>query len=619
MVAKGLDIYVKDIIKTKLNEDLSDVQFQGEGSSHELAAVLLTETIQHSLYSLKQPIYALYLDAESAFDVVLRELMVRKLHHANIDGHPLLYINHRLGNRSTVIDWNGQHMGPVADERGLEQGGVSSSELYKVFGKEQLTMAQHSQLGVPLADSEDLVISAIGQADDTLLVSNNIKNLQFLLHLSDIFCSRYQVKLSPGKTKLQVFFTPKMRAEVRYAMVTNPINLNGRDINFSETAEHVGIVRSSCGNTTTIFTRITAHKNALGAVLHTGMARGHRGNPAASLAVEQLFGLPVLISGLATLVLTKKEEGLIEQHHKETIRNLQRLLHGTPTPVVCFLAGTLPGSAHVHLRQLSIFGMISRLSGNFLQRYALDLFQTGPPPFKSWFHRIYDLCDKYKLPSPLQLLEHPLPKLQYKKLVRSKVISFWETSLRLEAAPLTSLEFFRPAFMSLNSTHPIWTTSGSSPAKVAMATIQAQMLSGRYRTESLCSNWRKQTSGACLLSPACSLETEDLHHILRWCTALTPTRDKLLNFTEKYCDNVPSIVSDLLHEFVTTSKSSFCHFIIDCSTIPAVITACQEHGPNILHHLFNVTRTWVYTLHKDRLKKLYYLMLQAQLEVLWVP
>ena len=34
----------------------------------------------------------------------------------------------------------------IIDEQGLEQGGVSSSDLYKIFGKEQLASAQESKL-----------------------------------------------------------------------------------------------------------------------------------------------------------------------------------------------------------------------------------------------------------------------------------------------------------------------------------------------------------------------------------------------------------------------------------------------------------------------------------------
>ena len=601
VVAKALDVYVKDLNIESWNHDQSDVQFQGEGSSHELAAVLLTETIQHSLHTLKVPLYALYLDAESAFDVVLQELLVRRLFHTNTRGHSLLYLNNRLGSRKTIIDWDGQLMGPVHDERGLEQGGVSSSDFYKIFGKEQLTLAQSSKLGVHFENS---IISAVGQADDTVLVSNSLHHLQYLLLLSEAFCSRNQVKLSATKTKLQVFYTKCMASEVRYAMITNPIKLDNVNIQFTVTAEHVGILRSTAGNATTIFTRITEHNKAMRAVMHTGMARSHRGNPAASLVVSNLYGLPVLLSGLAPLVMTKSEESIIEQHHKENISNLQRLLPCTPTPVVCFLAGSLPGSAHLHLRKLTIFGMICRLLGNSLHDYAVSLFQAGKPPTKSWFHQILELCEKYCLPSPMQLLESPLPKIQFKKLVKGKVVNFWENYLRAQAAPLTSLLYFKPLYMSLTTTHPIWSSAGSSPAKVTMASVQARMLSGRYRTEALCSNWKINCTGLCLLSQSCSSSVEDLEHILSHCTALDPTRTKLMDFTIHYCRDVPDL-SNLILSFINVTNKHFCQFLLDCSTLPEVVNAAQLLGANYVHqHLFNITRTWIYSIHKERLKLL---------------
>ena len=156
-----------------------------------MASLLLTETIQHSLYSLKEPVYALYLDARSAFDVVLRELLVKNLFSIGTCGHSLLYLDTRLEQRQTYIDWEGKLMGPINDEQGLEQGGVSSSDFYKIFGREQLVLAQKSSLGVKLGES--ITISAIGQADDTVLTSNNINNLFYLLQLTKNFCSKYLV------------------------------------------------------------------------------------------------------------------------------------------------------------------------------------------------------------------------------------------------------------------------------------------------------------------------------------------------------------------------------------------------------------------------------------------
>ena len=61
----------------------------------------------------------------------------------------------------------------------------------------------------------------------------------------------------------------------------------------------MGVLRSSTGNLPHIVNRVAMHKNALHALLPAGLARKHRGNPAASLKLSQLYGAPVMLSGLA--------------------------------------------------------------------------------------------------------------------------------------------------------------------------------------------------------------------------------------------------------------------------------------------------------------------------------
>ena len=103
-------------------------QYQGTGSSHELAALLLTEVIQYSLYVVAQPVYWLALDAESAFDRCLRQVLTSDLYK-------------------------------------------NSSDYYKLYNNEQLKSAQTSGLGVDIGSD---VISAIGQADDVILAASSL-------------------------------------------------------------------------------------------------------------------------------------------------------------------------------------------------------------------------------------------------------------------------------------------------------------------------------------------------------------------------------------------------------------------------------------------------------------
>ena len=226
------------------------------------------------------------------------------------------------------------------------------------------------------------------------------------------------------------------------------------------------------------------------------------------------------------------------------------------------------------------------------------------PSCKSWFVEIRSLCLQYGLPHPLVLLQAPPTKDNYRKLIKKHLINFWEIKLREEAAPLTSLKYFDPNFMSLTTPHPIWTTAGSSPYHVTMSTIQAVMLSGRYRTEQLCSNWSSNRSGFCQ-APSCIDQEipEDIDHILLKCGSLQNTRSALLQFTAKYCQSIPELehITDILR---FPDHPSFCQLLLDCSVLPEVISASQQLGPTVLHHLYRITRTWCYCLHRARMKLL---------------
>ena len=112
-VSKALDTYVAQLYSPIWMKNQAETQFQGRGSSHELAALLLTETVQYSLNSSKKPLFVLYLDAKSAFDLVLTEFLINNLFHYGIQDQGLLLINERLGNRKTVCEWDRQLMGPI--------------------------------------------------------------------------------------------------------------------------------------------------------------------------------------------------------------------------------------------------------------------------------------------------------------------------------------------------------------------------------------------------------------------------------------------------------------------------------------------------------------------------
>ena len=110
-----------------------------------------------------------------------------------------------------------------------------------------LKTVQKSKQGVYLENG--VVISEIGQTDDIALLLNRIYNLTKIFNLALSFCTKYH------KIKLL-----KVSTTTEHLVHCNPIRIVGENIEFSDEAEHVGIIQSSFGNIPNILSRFTAHR-----------------------------------------------------------------------------------------------------------------------------------------------------------------------------------------------------------------------------------------------------------------------------------------------------------------------------------------------------------------------
>ena len=200
-----------------------------------------------------------------------------------------------------------------------------------------------------------------------------------------------------------------------------------------------------------------------------------------------------------------------------------------------------------------------------------------------------------------------MTKISYKKLVKSRVIDFWETHLRAEAVKLreSALKFFKAEFMSLSKPHPIWSTCGSNPYEVHKAVVQSRMLSGRYPTDKLSRHWTSNNkSGICSIPGCTGNDVSSLDHILLFCPALSEARFRMTELCNKLASenqDVKNILTDALQNQTTDMAMQF---LLDCSSLPAVVLLNQKSGAYTLERLFYLTHTWCYSIHRSRLIKL---------------
>ena len=261
------------------------------------------------------------------------------------------------------------------------------------------------------------------------------------------------------------------------------------------------------------------------------------------------------------------------------------------------MSGSLPATAILHERQLCLFGMVTRLPDDPLNTRARHALITAKYNSSSWFGKIRNLCLQYNLPHPLALLDFPLSKAKYKSLIKSKITDFWEQRLRAEAAPLTSLLYFKPSYMSLARPHAIWWTAGANPYEVAKAVVQCRMISGRYRTLLLISNW-SESGESCCPATSCTETDESLEHILLECPAYAHIRK---NLVEKFKSVKNEDLRKLALSALQQSPTFLMQFLLDATALPATRSLISKMGEEILFPLFNLTRTWCYAIHRERL------------------
>ena len=69
-----------------------------------------------------------------------------------------------------------------------------------LYNNDLLKTAQNSMQGVNLG--QNLIVSAVGLADDSVLSANKLSKLSNILYLTLLYCEKYGVTLCPDKTKL---------------------------------------------------------------------------------------------------------------------------------------------------------------------------------------------------------------------------------------------------------------------------------------------------------------------------------------------------------------------------------------------------------------------------------
>ena len=173
------------------------------------------------------------LDAKSAFDVVDHAHMLRGLFHMGVQDWPLISSLHK--DASSVVKWFGEQSSPFKIHQGVRQGGIVSSDLYKIYQNPLLNRIHHSGLGARVGN---VTCNISGCADDLAVNVNSRREGQVLVNSSTDHANLERYLLQANKN-VMVTVTPRDSNNI--INTTKPITMNGKEMKTVKSAMHLGI------------------------------------------------------------------------------------------------------------------------------------------------------------------------------------------------------------------------------------------------------------------------------------------------------------------------------------------------------------------------------------------
>ena len=498
LIEKTLVRPTKDILQPKLNRLQRGFC---SGSSSVNTAVLVTEACAEA-QDAKAPLYATFLDASKAFDVVWHQGLFLKLMQLGITDDLWMLYRDLYNGMSSAMKWEGEYCTEFNETQGVRQGGIPSTELFKVRGDSLLHRIEKSLLGFSVG-TVDLSVPTC--ADDMILLSSSPIDLQAMINIAAADASWERYKFSSTKTKA---FVSKARARSDQH-IENCWSLGGTQLETTTEETHLGIVRTSDTKTTeTVRNNITKSRRALYALLSSGMHGLNGVHPKVSLKLWNSYILPRLTYGLQQMVCSKKDLELIERFQRSTFRRLQHLPERTSNSVTLLILGELPVQATIDKQTLTFFSSILTDPNSKEHLLVHRQLAVKDPYSNSWVMHVARLLRQYDLPSPHHLLTNPPGRTStgWKMQVKEAIRSYWMKELIQDVGHKITARFLSKDSLKCGILHPLWNLTPFHLYDIRQACIKAKMLAGVYW---LGADELKNKKGVSSICPFCKMETED--------------------------------------------------------------------------------------------------------------
>ena len=220
---------------------------EGKGTTN---AIFILRTLIERALEIQKDVYLCFIDYTKAFDRVCHDEIIKELTKLRIDGKDLRIIKNMYWEQTAAMRVEGEISAFQKIKRGVRQGCVLSPDLFSLYS-EIIMRNIEGQPGIRLRGHN---INNLRYADDTVLISENEKDLQQLLNIVESKSKEKGLELNSKKTEVMIISRKEEPPLIN-------ITINGIKLKQRDHFKYLGALVSSDGrNNTEISARIGRRK-----------------------------------------------------------------------------------------------------------------------------------------------------------------------------------------------------------------------------------------------------------------------------------------------------------------------------------------------------------------------
>ena len=321
----------------------------------------------------------------------------------------------------------------------MRQGGIVSTDLYKIYQNPLLNRIQHSGLGARVGN---VTCNISGCADDLAVNVNSRREGQVLVNASTDHANMERYLLQVDKS-VMVTVTPRDSNNI--VNTTEPITMNGKEMKTVESAMHLGIHRTktiSKNSELNVEENLKKARRVVYSLMSSGM-HGHNGlDPETNLHLVKTYVLPVLLYGLELVLPCKTLINKLETYQKKMLKQILSLPTSTADVAIYVISGFLPVEGQIDKKILTLLNNVARQDNTSVEKeIAIRQLTIKNEKSNSWFVHARKIFLKYELGDIHEHLVNPPEKNPWKATVNKTVNKYWQNDIITSSAFYSTMEF----------------------------------------------------------------------------------------------------------------------------------------------------------------------------------